>query len=233
MFGENVFVEMLHKEVMLMLILLFEGWGQATGQYTKFEFNDCGSSAISINKIDLTPMPIIRPSKGNLTLNVEIKRPIGEYRIEREEKCVGSKLVVARIRLTVQAIRTVQSIVLPVSCYKVEGTKVGSCEYTGEELCRFMTVWWPQFFGANTCSSVLTAFGIDCQCPFKGLKAQTVNIVNKNIDIPDFGSPILSYFSTGDFSLKLIAHEEGSIATQPLFCGSFKYSVHKPGYSGK
>ena len=139
----------------------------------------------------------------------------------------------ASIRLHVQAIRTVQSLVLPVSCYKVGDTKVGSCEYSGTEICRFMTIWWPQFFGAQTCSAVFSAFGIDCSCPFKSLKAQTVNITNKKIDIPDFGSPILSYFSTGDFSIKLVAYEEGPSVTQPLFCGTFKYTVHKSHSTGK
>lgn len=139
----------------------------------------------------------------------------------------------ASIRVSVHVVRTVQSIVLPISCYKVDGTKIGSCEYTADELCRFMTIWWPQFFGAKTCSSVFTAFGIDCTCPFKSLKAQAVAIENKKIDIPDFGSPILSYFSTGDFSIKLVAYEHNSNNNQPLFCGSFKYTVVKSSSHGR
>ena len=139
----------------------------------------------------------------------------------------------ASFQLQVTVVRTVQSIFLPVSCYKVAGTKVGSCEYSSTELCRFMTTWWPQFFGATTCSSILTAFGMDCTCPLKTVKAQTVNIVNKKIDIPDFGSPILSYFSTGDFSVKLVGYEEGTPRTNPFFCGTFKYTVKKGGSSGK
>ena len=142
-------------------------------------------------------------------------------------------MLIASIRLSVQAIRTVQSIVLPISCYKVGDTKVGSCEYSGAELCRFMTSWWPQFFGTQSCSSVFSSFGIDCSCPFKTVKAQTVNIVNRKIGIPEFGSPILSYFSTGDFLIKLVAHEEGAITPQPLFCGTFKYTVYKGHSSGK
>jgi hypothetical protein len=96
-----------------------------------------------------------------------------------------------------------------------------------------MTTWWPQFFSVNTCSPILLAFGIDCTCPFKTLNAQTINIVDKKIDIPDFGSPILSYFSTGDFSIKLVAKEQATSTTEPLFCGTFKYTVKKHGATGK
>ena len=48
------------------------------GDLSKFEFTDCGSTAVTVSQIDITPMPIFRPSSGNLTLSVNIKRPISK-----------------------------------------------------------------------------------------------------------------------------------------------------------
>lgn len=68
------------ERVFFVLILSIGIFDQTNGGFTKLEFNDCGSTAITLNKIDVTPMPIARPSIGNLTLNVNIKRPISEHR---------------------------------------------------------------------------------------------------------------------------------------------------------
>lgn len=59
--------------------MLIGAFSQAKGDYSKLEFDDCGSTAVAVNKIDITPMPIFRPSTGNLTINMQIKRPISKF----------------------------------------------------------------------------------------------------------------------------------------------------------
>ena len=59
---------------------------QARSDFTQLQFTDCGSTAIILDRVDITPMPIVRPSTGNLTFNINIKRPISKrYRHVVEE----------------------------------------------------------------------------------------------------------------------------------------------------
>ena len=80
---EEVFENMLS----ITLILLVLRGSQTMAEYSKLEFTDCGSTVIAVNKVDVTPMPILRPSTGNLTLTMQIKRPISKFvRMKRKFK---------------------------------------------------------------------------------------------------------------------------------------------------
>ena len=69
---------MLHSSLWISLLVLIGHAHHIRADFSKLEFTDCGSTVVTVNTINLTPMPIIRPSLGNLSFSVNIKRPISE-----------------------------------------------------------------------------------------------------------------------------------------------------------
>jgi hypothetical protein len=58
----------------LLLSLFFSIIPLLNAEYTKLQWTDCGSKAISFTNIGITPMPIIQPGNGKLYLKATLLR---------------------------------------------------------------------------------------------------------------------------------------------------------------
>lgn len=50
--------------------------------YNRLYFTDCGSQGVTIQKVDMTPMPIFHPGIGYLTFVADLKRPVSKCAID-------------------------------------------------------------------------------------------------------------------------------------------------------
>ncbi|CAF3719059.1 unnamed protein product [Rotaria sp. Silwood1] len=148
-------------------------------------------------------MPIHYPGNINITLAHTIKRSIKTF------------------QLSVDILRTVSNIRLPVRCYTVEGLRVGSCKYTGDEMCHLIKNWWPKTFGLYLTSLVSTILGNNCDGSLGELSINQNVVYNKMLELPDLSGSVLSFLMSGDFDVKIVATEKGTTA----FCGIFKYTI--------
>ncbi|CAF1263111.1 unnamed protein product [Adineta ricciae] len=153
----------------------------ATSQtYTAVGLTDCGSKNVQINRLTFLPMPVIQPGEGTLSFAAST-----------------TEFIKGVIKADLKIVRTVSGIKLPISCYIVEGEKVGSCSYP--DLCALMKRLAPM---ENGCPANLLEHNIDCECP--------VDITTKNIDIEiDVTIPkapeAASWLSVGDFDVNIKA----------------------------
>lgn len=116
-------------------------------------------------------------------------------------------------------IRTIAGLALPVRCYIVDNTYVGSCSYA--DTC---TTWLNAIggFDPSNCPEVLVNAGIDCVCPFK-VPAGNVNSVG-SLNVTDLSqNKYISFFSTGDFDLKLTLNDQVGY----LGCVNLKFTMKK------
>ncbi|UJR33828.1 hypothetical protein I4U23_021252 [Adineta vaga] len=168
----------------------------AAQTYTKLDFKDCGSRNVQISRLSITPMPIIQPGEGTVSVSV-----------------AATENIKGVIKADLNIIRKVSGIQLPIKCYIVEGEFVGSCSYP--DLCGLMKRLIK--YEPGQCPENLAQYGIDCECP--------ININKNDIDIemavsipqaPDFAS----WLSVGDFDVNLKATVANIYA-----CYDIKFSV--------
>jgi hypothetical protein len=86
---------------MLILLLVFSIFPAIlNAEYTKLQWTDCGSNAISFNNIAATPMPIVQPGVGKLYLKANIIRASN-----------------GNMKSDIKIIRTVSGLALPIKWY--------------------------------------------------------------------------------------------------------------------
>ena len=124
-----------------------------------------------------------------------------------------------KLPTTVDIIRTVAGLALPVRCTIVQGFAVGSCSYA--DACKDVLQDIAEFNSAN-CPPELADWGIDCSCPFD-VPAQTVDS-SVTADVPDFSKTILTFFANGDFDIKAVVN---NAANQHLACFRFLLTIVK------
>ncbi len=134
-----------------------------------------------------------------------------------------------RLPTTVDVIRSVLGLALPIRCLYIQGIPVGSCSYSDfctslvQDLCEMNT---------SNCSPELASFGIDCNCPLD-IPIQTVE-GSYTFELPDmsmydilcplFFLPGLSFLSTGDFDVKININDASN---QHVGCFRFLFTFVK------
>jgi hypothetical protein len=63
---------------LVIAVLVFKTYAQ---DYTKLMFKDCGSKSTDIEKVDITPMPLLNPGPATFTFTATLKRPISKSSI--------------------------------------------------------------------------------------------------------------------------------------------------------
>ncbi|CAF2685305.1 unnamed protein product [Rotaria sp. Silwood2] len=148
-------------------------------------------------------MPIHYPGIINLTLAHTVKRSIKTF------------------QLSVDILRIVSGIRLPVKCYLIDGLYVGSCRYTGDQLCTLIGSWWPKTFGLYLTSLVATILGNSCNGSLRDVPINQIVAYKEVLELPNLSGNILSLFTSGDFEVKIMAMEQDT----NVFCGTFKYTI--------
>ena len=120
---------------------------------------------------------------------------------------------------TIDIIRTVARLALPVRCVLVQGLYVGSCSYT--DLCKNLI---NEIAGitADNCLPDLAEWGIDCNCPFN----IPIEIVegSHTIEIEDLSTSIASFMANGDFDITVKVNDSSNAH---VACFRFFLTVQK------
>ncbi len=125
------------------------------------------------------------------------------------------------MRVSLNIIRTVSGITLPVRCYIVNGVNVGSCTYP--DLCEFLQSILTEF-GPDNCPAPLVQVGIDCTCPFK-LPPQRIDVVDLPLNLPDATQTAATFLASGNFNLTVLVNEVDASAPVPYGCGNALFTV--------
>ncbi|CAF0893114.1 unnamed protein product [Rotaria sordida] len=131
------------------------------------------------------------------------------------------KRPIKTFKLSVDILRTVSGIRLPVRCYIVDGLPVGSCNYTADEMCKLISNWWPKTFGLYLTSLVSTILGNNCNGFLREIPINQIVTYNEILELPNLSGSILSFLMSGDFDVKIVAMEQNI----KIFCGTFKYTI--------
>ena len=129
------------------------------------------------------------------------------------------KRLSGRLPVSLDVIRTVAGLTLPVRCVVVQGFSVGSCSY--QDLCKDLV---QGIFDLNesNCIPEFSKYGFDCSCP--------VNIPPQLVEetflteIPDLSQTIAPFMFVGDYEItaRLNDANNGHIA-----CYKVQYSIYK------
>ena len=222
---KRVRIEM-HFSSLVVLLFVSAKVANLGADYTKVEYTDCGSQDVLIHSMSIDPMPIYYPGSINITLAYTLKRPIGEYWLNDTNVYFIHRfwlnfLCVENFQLSAEILRTVSGIRLPIRCYLINGLHIGSCTYTGDQLCKLISSWWPKTFGLYLTSLVSNIFGHNCNNSSHPVVTEQVNVYKEILELPDFSRTFLSFMTSGDFDVKITAIEQGA----KIFCGTFKYTV--------
>ncbi|CAF0739801.1 unnamed protein product [Brachionus calyciflorus] len=166
---------------------------------TKFQWSDCGSPAVDIYEVDITPMPIVQPGAIDLIFRSNFKRAMR-----------------GGLTTTLAITRTVSGLKLPIRCYLAAGIYVGSCTY--DDLCKIIESLLPSF-SPETCPPTVAQYGIDCNCPFQ-IKTGLIDI-EEHFDVPDATQTIASFLASGDFEIKIDTKD----ANGAFGCVNIKFAV--------
>ena len=121
-----------------------------------------------------------------------------------------------RLPTSVQVIRTVAGLVLPITCYSAYGFFFSSCSY--QDLCKDIVELNP-----SNCPPELQDYGFDCNCPFN-IPAQTIDPPAQTFDIPNLSTSVVSVFANGDFEFRITVN---NAANQHIACFRFLYTLIK------
>ncbi len=116
--------------------------------------------------------------------------------------------------MSLNIIRTVSGITLPVRCYIVNGQNVGSCTYP--DLCKFLQDTVTEF-KPDICPPSFLDYGIDCKCPFD-IKPQRIEIQRHPLDLPDATQTAATFLASGNFNITVIVTELDPLAPKPYGC---------------
>lgn len=70
----------------LIAIIAFIAITNVRADFTEFGLTVHSSPAIDIEKVDVTPMPIIQPGEAFLTMHANLKRPISKFHLLIKQK---------------------------------------------------------------------------------------------------------------------------------------------------
>ena len=102
------------------------------------------------------------------------------------------------VKSSFNIIRTVAGLSIPVRCFLVDNTFIGSCTYNDTCTTWINTTGW----NPNNCPAIFLNAGINCRCPFN-LPAGPLD-ETFSIEIQDLSQNlILSFMASGDFDVKL------------------------------
>lgn len=190
-----------------LIFLFFAAPLLLNAEYTKLEWSDCGSKELILSNVGFKPMPAVHPGVANLDLKLTLKRD-----------------VVGKLKTSFNIVRKVSGVNLPIRCYTASGVYVGSCSY--DDSCNdFKTLL--NFVYTGKCPEFLSVFGIDCFCPLN-VKAGTYELINEELNLPDFSSSIFNFLAAGDFDIKVTTSDSiGSYG-----CFTIKFTV-KPASAAK
>jgi hypothetical protein len=124
-----------------------------------------------------------------------------------------------RLPVTVDIIRKVAGLALPLRCTLVQGIYIGSC--TQNDFCSNIFQFFWGYYPSN-CPPELADLGIDCNCPF--------NIPVQNIegqfvmDVIDFMQTPYAIMAVGDFDLK---YNINNASNQHVACFRFLFTMSK------
>lgn len=130
-------------------------------EYTKLQWSDCGSKEATIYEIDVKPMPILQPGEATLNFRMNLKRALN-----------------GKLKTTLNIVRSVSGVALPIRCYLAAGVYVGSCTY--DDICEIVKTLLPDSFNPTACLPELASYGIDCTCPIK-LKSGLIEILDAKL----------------------------------------------------
>ena len=134
-------------------------------------------------------------------------------------KASSLRQIVGRLPTSINIIRIVAGLALPVSCVIVQGFSVGSCSYN--DVCKDVMQDIAGITTAN-CPAGLVDFGINCTCPFD-IPAQSVD-GKLEFDIPDLSTTIASFLASGDFDITATVN---NASNQHVACLRFKLTIDK------
>jgi hypothetical protein len=122
---------------------------------------------------------------------------------------------------SIEIIRTVAGLSLPVRCSIVQGGAVGSCSYT--DLCRGIVDNEYVFnITPSNCPLGFSDWGIDCNCPFK-FDPRTVDR-EFNFDLPDLSYTVINFLANGDMDMKVSIN---NAQNQHIACFRFLFTMMK------
>ncbi|ESO99708.1 hypothetical protein LOTGIDRAFT_201161 [Lottia gigantea] len=174
-------------------------------EHTKLEWTDCGTDPayFTINKVDVSPMPIEVP--GDIALTVG---------------AVSNKTVTqGDIKISVKRHTFIGDITIPCLFH------VGSCEYkdTCTLLDRMEKENWAGIMGGigTQVRGLLSSIGITSFC---NIQARSLDVQSYKLKLPPIPS-ILSFFAEGDYSAHVTATEAAS--GHQVACLDLKLSIKK------
>jgi hypothetical protein len=128
------------------------------------------------------------------------------------------KPINGKLPATVNMIRTVAGLALPVTCYFVQGIYIGSC--THYDFCEEI---FQNFWGVipSNCPPEFEDYGIPCSCPFN-IPDVTIE-ENLLFEIADLSTSNISFMASGDFDLKVVF----SSGNQHIGCFRFLFTIQK------
>lgn len=103
----------------------------------------------------------------------------------------SSRAIDGPLKGSLNIVRTVAGITLPIRCYLVQGVYVGSCTYN--DMCSLLKDLANKT--PENCPPDALPYGIDCSCPFK-IPAQSVD-VTETVDVPDLSTTVVNFLATG------------------------------------
>ncbi len=125
-----------------------------------------------------------------------------------------------RLPVTVDIIRSVAGLALPVRCTIVQGIYVGSC--THYDFCsNLLQLNWG--FNTSNCPEELVMLGIDCDCPFN-IPYQHAER-QFDMEIVDLSTTVISFMANGDFDFK---YNINNASNQHVACFRFLFTMAKP-----
>ena len=112
-------------------------------------------------------------------------------------------------------VRIVGGLTLPVQCYLINGTYVGSCVYA--DLCSLIKSFFE--LDETNCPQNLVDNGFGCKCPFDFPITQ-LNL-NQIVQLPSAAGTLASFLAAGDFDFTI----KTTIVTANILCLNLKFAT--------
>lgn len=135
-------------------------------------------SALSLQNLQVTPMPIVHPGTANVQLSIDLLRGL-----------------VGKIKTNVDLKRTVNGLTLNVRCFLANEHYYGSCSY--DDLCEMVDAYHHALHEGGD----LEEHGLACPFDFQpGLLD-----LDLNLDLPSISQTDISFLSNGEYDMKIDA----------------------------
>jgi hypothetical protein len=131
----------------------------------------------------------------------------------------GVRAVSGKLPTSLNIIRAVAGLSLPVRCTVVQGVSVGSCSYADacKDILQDIAEITPE-----DCPADLIPLGIDCNCPFN----IPTQVVDGSIEfaVSDLSTSIVSFLASGDFDVTARVNQANGVH---VACLNLKFTVKK------